>query len=402
MLPSQPDASPFPVVPPTREPQRTLYLVIVLDLIGFATLMPLLASYGARLGASSAEIGFLVASYSLMHVVLAAAWGRWSDRIGRRPVLLIGLAGTLAGAVAFAVADSFAVLVLSRLLAGGIGTTTNVAQAYLADVTPADRRTRAMGLLGAAYGIGFIVGPVLGGIASSISDPAPGIVASLLAVGNLLYASVALREPREHQPRAHSTVTAPVPQRHLRILGAGMAATAAFTVMYVVFPLFGEVRLGFDRSQVSYLFAWVGTVNAVAQGGLAGRLSRRFGDSRTARLGAIVMAGGFLVLPLTESIPGTLGFGVFLAALFCVALGFGTVLPALTGRLSALAGPAQGEVLGRLHGVNSLARAVGPMVAGVMYGIGGAGLAFALSSAMAIAAVFLANGAKVQGAGDRE
>ncbi len=394
MLSSPPDTPSLPSAPPTPGPQRTLYLVIVLDLIGFATLMPLLASYGARLGASSAEIGFLVASYSLMHVALAAAWGRWSDRIGRRPVLLIGLAGTLAGAVTFAVADSFGVLILSRLLAGGIGTTTNVAQAYLADVTPPERRTRAMGLLGASYGVGFIIGPILGGIASSISDPAPGIVASFLALGNLLYAAAALREPRKHRSRPHVTVTDPVPRRHLRILGAGMAATAAFTVMYVVFPLFGETRLGFDRSQVSYLFAWVGTVNAVAQGGLAGRLSRRFGDIRTARLGAMIMAGGFLVLPLTESIPGTLGFGVFLAALFCVALGFGTTLPALTGRLSALAGPAQGEVLGRLHGVNSLARAVGPLVAGVMYGVGGAGLAFALSGGIAIGAVLLANGSR--------
>lgn len=393
MLPTQPGASSRPGVPPARATPRTLYLVIVLDLIGFATLMPLLASYGARLGASSAEIGFLVASYSLMHVGLAAAWGRWSDRIGRRPVLLIGLAGSLAGAVVFAVADTFALLVLSRLLAGGIGTTTNVAQAYLADVTPPDRRTRAMGLLGAAYGIGFIIGPILGGIASSISDPAPGIVASVLALGNLLYALRALREPVEHQPRP-VTATEPVPRRHLRILGAGMAATAAFTVMYVVFPLFGEERLGFDRSQVSYLFAWVGTVNAVAQGGLAGRLSRRFGDIGTSRLGALIMAGGFLVLPFTAGIEGTLGFGVFLAALFCVALGFGTVLPALTGRLSALAGPSQGEVLGRLHGANSLARAIGPMVAGVMYGLGGAGLAFALSGGMAIAAVLLANGSR--------
>jgi len=379
-------------LPPAGGPQRTLYLVIVIDLIGFATLMPLLASYGARLGASSVEIGFLVASYSLMHVVLAAAWGRWSDRIGRRPVLLIGLAGTLAGAVVFAVADSFAVLVLSRILAGGIGTTTNVAQAYLADVTPPDRRTRAMGFLGAAYGVGFIIGPLLGGIASSISDPAPGIVASFLALGNLLFALGKLREPAEHEPRPPTLVADTVPPRHLHVLGAGMAATAAFTVMYVVFPLFGEARLGFNRSQVSYLFAWVGTVNAVAQGGLAGRLSRRFGDIRTARLGALIMAGGFLVLPITAGMQGPLGFGVFLAALFCVALGFGTVLPSLTGHLSTLAGPSQGEVLGRLHGVNSLARAVGPMVAGVMYGVGGAGLAFALSGGMAMAAVLLAHG----------
>jgi MFS family permease len=146
---------------------RRLFLTVFLDLIGFGIVLPLLPSYGARYTSSAALIGALVATDSLLTFLLAPAWGRLSDRIGRRPVLLIGLAGSVLSYVIFGLAGSFLALVLSRVVSGATGATIHVAQAYLADVTPPERRSHAMGLIGAAFGLGFTVGPAIGGSASA-------------------------------------------------------------------------------------------------------------------------------------------------------------------------------------------------------------------------------------------
>src|SRR5512147_218405 len=159
-------------------PTFLIFLTVFIDLIGFGIVLPLLPSYAASFQVSDTAIGFLVASFSLMQFLLAQWWGRLSDRIGRRPVLLIGLLGSALSYLLFGLAGSFAVLLVSRLVAGGMGATVNVAQAYLADITPLEQRPRAMGLIGAAFGLGFVVGPALGGISSHWGAAAPGFLAA--------------------------------------------------------------------------------------------------------------------------------------------------------------------------------------------------------------------------------
>lgn len=362
---------------------------VFIDVIGFGMVLPLLPSYAARLGGTPANIGLLVASYSAIQFILAPLWGRVSDRIGRRPVLLIGLAGSVASYLVFAFANSLPLLLLSRILDGGSGATVNVAQAYLADETTPEQRTKAMGMVGAAFGLGFIVGPILGGITAAIGNTLPGIIAAVITAANLI---MAWRVLPESVPAAVAA-DAPAARTPWGALAAPVAvlflATLAFSVMYVVFPLFGELRFGASRSVVSYWFAYVGLATAIVQGGLLGRLVTRLGEVGVARLGAGVMAVGFLLIPPAGSAgaPGAL----FYTALALLGAGFGMAGPAMIGLASRrAAATVQGRTLGVTQSASSLARIIGPIVAGAVMQAASAEGAFRLSAAMAGGALLLA------------
>lgn len=373
-------------------PRSAIPIVIAtvfIDVIGFGMVLPLLPSYAARLGGTPGNIGLLVASYSAIQFILAPLWGRVSDRIGRRPVLLIGLAGSVASYLVFAFANSLPLLLLSRILDGGSGATVNVAQAYLADETTPEQRTKAMGMVGAAFGLGFIVGPILGGITAAIGNTLPGIIAAIITAVNL---GLAWRVLPESVPAAVAA-NAPVARTPWRALAAPVAvlflATLAFSVMYVVFPLFGELRFKASRSVVSYWFAYVGLATAIVQGGLLGRLVTRLGEVGVARLGAGVMAVGFLLIPPAGALgaPGPL----FYTALALLGAGFGMAGPAMIGLASRrAAATVQGRTLGVTQSASSLARIIGPIVAGAVMQAASAEGAFRLSAGMAAGALLLA------------
>jgi MFS family permease len=342
--------------------------------------MPLLASYAAEYHATTMAIGALVAIYSLLHFVLAPVWGRLSDRIGRRPVLLIGLLGTVGSSVLFAMADSFVLLALSRVVAGGLGATLNITQAYAADLTSPERRTRVMGIVGAAFGVGFILGPTIGGITSGISRAAPGLAATAIAALNILVALAWLPEAPARTARFAASA-APVDSSRFRVpFAAAFLSTLAFTVIYVVFPLHAEQALGFGRSQVSYLFAMVGMMTAIVQGGLIGRLSRRYGEGALVIAGGLLMAVGLVALAATAH-----GAWPLYPGLVVLGIGFGMAGPAEAGYVSLMAPrDVQGRVLGMLQSANSVARVLGPVAAGVAMSAGGATAAF-LTAAVAAA-----------------
>lgn len=379
MNPSVPVRSAIPIVVAT----------VFVDVVGFAMVLPLLPSYAARFGSSPFMIGVLVASYSAMQFVFAPLWGRVSDRVGRRPVLLLGLAGSVVSYILFAMSTGFTLLLVSRLLDGGSGATINVAQAYLADETTPERRTRAMGIVGAAFGLGFIVGPILGGITSSIDLTLPGYAAAALTAANMVFAWIKLpeshhvpsRQPARHVPLPWRTIGAPV--------AVLFAATIAFSVMYVVFPLFGELRFGATRSMVSYWFAFVGLVTAIVQGGLLGRLVARLGETRVARLGTAMLATGFFLVPLAGSTgrPGALFYG----ALALLGAGFGMTGPSMIGLVSRFTDAArQGRVLGITQSASSMARIVGPIVAGLVMQSQSAEAAFRTSAVLAAIGLVIA------------
>src|SRR5688500_9027854 len=276
---------------------RRLFLTVFLDLIGFGIVLPLLPSYGARYTSSAALIGALVATDSLLTFLLAPAWGRLSDRIGRRPVLLIGLAGSVLSYIIFGLAGSFLALVLSRVVSGATGATVHVAQAYLADITPPERRSHAMGLIGAAFGLGFTIGPAIGGSASLYGDALPGLIAAGIATIYFFLALATLPETEvrrrpEYRPLARSWI-------HLRSpFGVMFASTIAFTAIYVSFPLYSQDVLGYGRSAVSSFFVVIGLITIVVQGRLVGRLAPRFGEHRLVVAGSALMAAGFALFPL--------------------------------------------------------------------------------------------------------
>lgn len=368
-------------------PTSLIFITVFLDLIGFGIVLPLLPGYAARLHVSETAIGVLVASFSLMQFLLAHWWGRLSDRIGRRPVILVGLLGSALSYLLFAVASSYWILLASRIVAGAMGATVNVAQAYLADVTTPAERPKALGLVGAAFGLGFVIGPGLGGLSATLGDAAPGLVASGLTAVNLALAWWWLPESRLSgtQPRnetpAHWT-------RFLIPFAAVGFSTVAFTVLYVIFPLEVERVLHFDRHEAAYLFMLIGIVSAIVQGGLIGRLVGRFGERRLMVAGGMLMAVGLVALPQAfASGPGSSGLGLLYGGLLILATGSAMVGPSAASFVSRRA-PAseQGSALGLLQSVGAVARIVGPVLAGSVAAALGAAAAFLVASAAALLA----------------
>jgi multidrug resistance protein len=345
-------------------PTFLIFLTVFIDLIGFGIVLPLLPSYAASFQVSDTAIGMLVASFSLMQFLLAPWWGRLSDRIGRRPVLLIGLAGSALSYLLFGLAGTFWLLLISRIVAGGMGATVNVAQAYLADVSSEEKRASAMGLVGAAFGLGFVVGPAIGGISSRLGNAAPGLVASGLSAANFLMAWLWLPESRhathaetQHLEPGHWT-------RFLVPFSVVGLTTLAFTVLYVVFPLQLERALGYDRHHSAYFFVLIGVVSAVIQGGLIGRMVHRFGERGLMVVGGLCMGAGLTLLPTVLTPPGQLG--LLIVALTAIAAGSAMVSPSAAAFVSRVASThEQGRALGLLQSVASVARIAGPITAGL-------------------------------------
>jgi len=357
-------------------PARRVFFTVFLDLIGFGIVLPLLPSYGARFTESAALIGALVATDSLLTFLLAPAWGRFSDRVGRRPVLLIGLAGSVAAYLVFGLAGSFLALLLSRVISGATGATIHVAQAYLADVTPPERRSQAMGMIGAAFGLGFTVGPAIGGIASRYGGEAlPGLIAAGIAALNLVLASLTLPETIVRRRPDYR----PLPLRWASVgspFGAMFFSTLAFTAIYVAFPLYCQRVLGYARSEVSTFFVLIGLITIVVQGKLVGRLVPRFGERRLIVSGSALMSAGFGSVPLIGgTTPGlTLAVGL-------LATGFCLVGPSLAGLVSRRSSAVeQGRALGMLQSVGAVARIVGPPAAGLVDQAAGSAAPFVLAA----------------------
>lgn len=359
--------------------------------MGFGIVLPLLPLYADRFGASGLTVGLLVTVYSVAQFFMAPIWGRLSDRYGRRPILLLGLLGSAVAYLVFAWAGSVAALFASRILGGIGGSTIPVAEAYIADVTPPERRAGNMGLIGAAFGLGFTVGPALGGITSAISPAAPGYLAAALCLGNVILAAALLPETR---PRPRPDATGPrrrpgwaftseglgtalrVPELR-RVLALYFLFTVAFAVVQPTLSLFGAVRFGLDARQVGYLFAFLGLVSAVIQGGLVRRLVPRFGETRLIRLCGIPFAAGLLLLAWAPTLPWTV------AGLSLLAVGYGGTLPSVLGLVSRVSPPSmQGSVLGVGQSIGSLARIVGPAAAGAALDVS-IGLPYALGAAVA-------------------
>jgi MFS family permease len=372
---------------PSARPASAIVLATVfVDIVGFGMILPILPGHAASLGSSPTTIGLLVGSYSAIQLLLAPFWGRVSDTIGRRPVLLIGLAGSAASYALFAIAGHWWVLLFSRLLDGGSGATINVGQAYLADATAPADRARAMGKIGAAVGLGFIVGPMLGGITAAGGVAMVAWVAAAITALNLLVAWRILPESTRSAPSTAPELSVPV-SRLMLPLSVLFLSTLAFSVMYVVFPLWGEATLAVSRSTVSYWFALIGLVTAVVQGGVLGWLVRKVGETGTARCGTAFLATGLALVPLA----GDAGGARFYVVLVLLGIGYGLAGPAMLGLVSRDTGASrQGRILGVAQSAASLARIIGPVVAGMVMSGAGAAAAFMVSATVAAAGLMMA------------
>ncbi len=362
-----------------------VFTVVFIDLLGFGIVLPLLPTYAATFGVGPAAIGLLVTSFSLLQLVAVPVWGGISDRLGRRPVLIVGLVGSTASYLLFAFAHTYWALLVSRIVAGAMGATVGVGQAYIADVTAPERRAQAMGMLGAAFAMGFILGPAIGGILSAHSYASAGLVAAGLCAANAVAALAWLPETPQHRA-ARSTERV-----RLRSLAAPLAAsllvTAAFAVLHVTLPLFGRDVLHDSTRRMGMLFAFMGVVSAIVQGGVVGRLAPRVGEWRLAVAGALLLAAGLAVAPQTSG-------AALLVALGVLSAGSALATPSIYAVVSRSATASQqGAALGLTQTASTLGRIVGPTVAGFLIGARGVTSPFWAGAALAmlglVAALFL-------------
>ena len=354
-----------------KSPLAVLFVTVFIDLVGFGIVLPLLPFYAAHFGANALLVGLLSTSFSLMQLLFAPVWGRLSDRVGRRPVILAGLLGSSISYLTFGLAQSLVILFLSRSLAGIAGANISTAQAYIADSTPPQQRAKGMGLIGAAYGLGFTIGPAIGGLLSSYGYAVPAFFASGLALANFAAAWWLLPESRvqsDQPPQANRGLN----WQRLRTafqhpeLGVFFIlffiSTFAFANLEATFALMTARRFGFDARDNGYLFAYIGILITIVQGGFTGSLARRFGERRLISAGLFCMIFGLSLLPYST------GLGPLLLVLVLLVAGHGTANPSISSLVSQTASTEdQGGILGVAQSLASLARILGPIWGGFTF-----------------------------------
>jgi MFS family permease len=372
---------------PRRGSLLVIFLTVLIDLLGFGMVLPLLPIYGEQFQASSLTLGLLMASFSAMQFLFAPLWGRLSDRVGRRPVLMLGLGGSVVFYSLFGVAtvyESLVGLFIARIGAGIAGATISTAQAYIADSTTLENRAKGMALIGAAFGLGFTFGPLLGSLALGADPnkpgPGPGYLAAALSAGALALAWFKLPESLDRSIAAKARhwldVTALV--RALKTPSIGPLLVALFicilsfanfetTLSLLLKGKSAQAPFQFTVKQVAWTFAYVGLTLTFAQGVLVRRMAGRVSEGLMASGGALLDMVGFIML-LVAIASGQNGW--LFAGLSVVVIGFAFMMPSLNSLISRRSDPAeQGGILGVSQSVSSLARILGPMIGIPLHGV---------------------------------
>jgi DHA1 family tetracycline resistance protein-like MFS transporter len=400
-----------------RDPRlRTLFIIVFVDLLGFSLILPLLAFYASAYGATPALVGLLVASYAAAQLIGAPILGRLSDRYGRRPILLISVLGTLVGFLLLALADPIGtslallltrlglsvavesailgVLFFSRILDGLTGGNISVAQAYIADITDDQGRARALGFLGAAFGLGFIIGPAVGGTLSVYGYSVPAFAAAAMSLIALLSIYFALpeslpeeeRRARAQAPRSAFTVAALTEAFRLPrvspLLVTRFLFGLSFAMMQTVFPLYGQQRFGLTAQTTGYILTYIGIIIVLVQGVGIGVMTARWRESRL----IVFMIGLFGLAVLAWALVPSVGW--LLVAFLPLAIAGGSLNTLVNSVLSKSVYPEEiGGILGLSTSVESLTRVIAPVLGGFLLGSVGSA-APGIASALLMAVLF--------------
>jgi len=378
-------------MPASRSRIGVIFFTVLIDLIGFGIILPILPFYAQRFGAAGLGYGFIIGVFSLMQFVATALLGKLSDRIGRRPVLLTTMLVNAVGYTLFAFAGSYWVLFLSRVVSGFAGGNISAAQAYIADITTPAERSRGMGIVGAAFGIGFSLGPAIGGFSAHYLGPtAPGLVAVGLSLANFVSAYFILPESLKHELRVrrplfdlgHIGEAAARPKlRPLMIVWA--LTPVAFAGYTVALPLHASKTLHWTERDLAILFTIIGVTAAAVQGYFFGKMARRTGERALVIAGTFGMALSIAVVPFLPS------SGLLYGWTFVLAFANSIFAPAATGLVSVYADPTeQGTVLGAAQAIAALGRTAGPPLIGTIYDVVSGNVAFFVAGVvMALAGV---------------
>lgn len=350
-----------------------IFAVVLVNMLAFGIVIPLLPYLADRTGASEFQIGLLVASYPLAQLFGAPLLGRLSDRYGRKPILLLSILGTAFGFVVLALANSLPLLFLSRIIDGLTGGNINVAQAYIADVTDHTERGKAMGLIGAAFGLGFVIGPVTGGLLSGISYSAPAWTGAAISVVNLAVVTLFLPESLTAEARARlvalkrkvfdlAVVRHAITHRRVGpILTIRAVTGVSFALFETMFALWALAALGFSPGQTGMFLGYIGALSVIVQAGLIGRLTKRFTDD-TLLLASVSLTGVSLLA--WAFVPNILLLVLVVPPL---ALGLAVSQTVMTSALSkAVDADEVGGVLGAQTSIMSLTRVVAPILGGFL------------------------------------
>jgi DHA1 family tetracycline resistance protein-like MFS transporter len=354
-------------MPPLRSKSTlpVLFSIIIIDLIGFGIVLPVLPYYAKQYGASGLVLGVLFTSHAAMQALFAPLWGRLADRIGRRPVMLCTIAGTSGALVVLGLSESLAQLFVGRILTGLFAANISVATAYISDVTEEDERTRWMGMVGACFGVGFILGPAIGGLLSPYGYGVPMLVAAGMAAVNFFYAVAVLKEPEtRHAKAAEGTV-------QLRALANRVVRnlcltyflfTFAVAQLETIFAYYMKDNFGVEARGFAGILVLMAVVMASIQGGAIRRLVARYGEKTLLLFGVSLMILAFFAIPWPGSV------GILLVPLIVSAVGRAVSQPSMLGMVSFEATPAnRGAVMGSFQASASAARVLGPLAAGALY-----------------------------------
>ncbi|AGK53849.1 MFS transporter [Bacillus sp. 1NLA3E] len=346
-----------------------LFLIMFLVYVGFGIMIPVLPFYAEEFGASPTELGLLMAVYSLLQLLFAPMWGRISDRMGRKPVMLIGIAGLAISFLMMAVSTNLWWLFAARIIGGFLSSATMpTTMAYVADITTPEDRGKGMGAIGAAIGLGFVFGPAIGGVFSKISLSLPFYIAAISSVVTLLLVVFLLKESlsaehrREHVEKKislwHSLSGAMsilfILQLFISLSLSGLEATFAY---------FAAKKAGMDATEMGYVFMIMGLAGAFVQGGLMGKLTKKYGEGPVIQAGIIISAIGFALILLVHN------FTTAAIYLTIFGIGNGVIRPSISSLLTKTTTAGHGSATGLLSSFDSFGRIVGPPLGGWLYTI---------------------------------
>lgn len=355
-----------------------LFFVVFIDLVGFGIVIPLLPFFGEHFQASPDVVTLLLATYSITQLISAPVLGRLSDKYGRRPILLFSLLGSIITYVWLGFAETLMMLFIARAFNGFMAGNIATAFAYIADITTPENRAKGMGVIGAAFGLGFIAGPAIGGIlagpdAANPNFQLPALTAAALSAFAFILAIVKLKESLSEEARAK--IAKMPPRKHWQsfletlmrprlglLIALSFLCTFVFAGMETTFAMWTRREFDWGPEQNGYLFAFLGIVSALIQGGLIGRLSKKFGEGKLVMVGSLLLGVGIGLIPFSETLT------LLLVATTILAIGFALSTPSLNSLISFEAGETErGGVMGASRSAATLARVLGPILAGVLF-----------------------------------
>ncbi len=353
----------------------TIFLVVFIDLLGFGITLPLLPSIADKYSATPLMIGFLSGTYSLFQFIAGPILGRLSDRYGRKKLLIISQLGSMVGYVLLALAGSLPLLFISRIIDGITGGNISIAQAYMADVTTKETRAKGMGLLGAAFGIGFMFGPAIGGYLSGYGFAAPALFAAGISALSTVTTTLFLTETVNVKQAKVSPRTAMTFAELKRVLQTPPISTLlaiffllslGFSGMQGTYALFVQAKFGWGPTEVGYIFALIGIVAIITQVKVLAFATKNYGEYKTLVWSILILATGFGLIGAANYLP------LFILGNTLIPLGNSLANPTLTAIATESIPPSEyGETLGLLQSSGSLGRIIGPVAAGAIYSFGG-------------------------------